>query len=172
MRPTINFKFQTCSCLPIVCNNWSYNNCSIVPSLFHFTVVLVFYITAQNFTKHASQVSVNFSKVSKAELTPVLFNKIWYYRMLQKLSQVVSEQILTLYFKCQSFSSNHLFQCCSKGPVMKWCVFSLLHSQSEAGGLWPLLLKTRQDPRGLYIVSLKWSKPTNKSINLIALTFS
>ena len=30
--------------------------------------------------------------------------------MLQKPSQVVSEQILTLYFRCPSFSSNHLLQ--------------------------------------------------------------
>ena len=64
--------------------------------------------------------------------------------MLQKPIQVISEQILTLYFKRKS-SSNHLFNC-SKGPVMKWSVFSLLHSQSEAGGLRPLYLKTRQDP--------------------------
>ena len=132
MRPTINFYFQTCSRLSIVYNN-CYNNCSIVPSLFHFFhftlfTVLTFYITIQNFTKYTSQVSVNFSKIPKAEWTPVLSNKIWYYRMLQKPSQVVPEQILTLYFRCQSFSSNHLFQCCSKGPVMNWSVFSLLHS--------------------------------------------
>ena len=133
MRPTINFDFQTYSRLPIVCTN-----CSIVPSLFHFTVLtfLVFYITVQNFT--TSQVSQPTFPNLNAKWIPVLINKIWYYRMHQKSSQVVPEQIQTLYFKCPSFSA---IQCCSKGPVMSWSVFSLLHSQSPSWGLAALAFK-------------------------------
>ena len=65
--------------------------------------------------------------------------------MHQKSSQVVSEQILTLYFKPPSFSANHLF---NVAPNVKWCFFCPVLSQSEAGGLQPLYLKTREDPRG------------------------
>ena len=131
MRPTINFYFQTCSCLSIV-----YNNCSIVPSLFHFshfklftvlTFSLLHYNTELHYTKYKSGFSTNFPKIPKAEWTPVLLNKIWYYRMLQKPSQVVSEQILTLYFRRPNFSSNHLLQrssyelkCLQSSPQPVW----------------------------------------------------
>ena len=150
MRPTINSKFQTCS---MSANCFVTTGVTIIVALFLplfntlFTVLtfLVFYITVQNFTKYTSQVSVKLFQISKAEWTPVLFYKIWYYRMPQKPSQVVPEQILTLYFKCPSFSSNHLF---NVAPNVQGCFFCPVHSQSEAGGLWPLYLKTRQDPRG------------------------
>ena len=131
MRPTINFNSKPVQCLPIVC--WSYNNCSIVPfpcsiqcSMFTH---LVFYITELHKIQVRSQ--LNFSKISKAKWTPVLINKIWYYRMLQKSSQVVSEQILTLHFRCPSFSANHLF---NVAPNVKWCSFSPVLCLSEAGG--------------------------------------
>ena len=65
--------------------------------------------------------------------------------MPQKSSQVVSEQIPTLYFRCPSFLANHLF---NVAPNVKWCFFCPVLSQSEAGALWPLYLKTRGDPRG------------------------
>ena len=84
------------------------------------TSSLLHYRTSQN----TSQVSVKLFQISKAKWTPVLINKIWYYRMLQKSRQVVSEQILTLHFRHPSFLANHLFnvapklQSCSKHQVM------------------------------------------------------
>ena len=56
--------FKPVQCLPIVCNNWSYNNCSIVPFPVQYNVLtssLLHYRTSQN----TSQVSVNFSKSPK-----------------------------------------------------------------------------------------------------------
>ena len=52
-------------CLPIVCNNWSYNNCSIVsfPVVYNVhTSSLLHYRTSQN-TSQVSQ--LNFSKSPK-----------------------------------------------------------------------------------------------------------
>ena len=126
---------------------------------------LLHYRTSQN----TSQVSVKLFQISKAKWTPVLINKIWYYRMPQKSSQVVSEQILTLYFRCPSFSANHLF---NVAPNVKWCSSSPVLSLSEAGGPVALYLKTREDPQGLYIVSFSGAKPTNRAINLIAFVFT
>ena len=65
--------------------------------------------------------------------------------MPQKSSQVVSEQILTLYFRRPSFSANYLF---IVAPNVKWCVFCPVLSQSESGALQLLYLKTRGGPRG------------------------
>ena len=104
---------------------------------------LVFYINELHKTK-VSFLSQNLSK-SQMQNEHVLINKIWYYRMHQKSSQVVSEQILTLYFKCPSFSANHLF---NVAPNVKWCSSSPVLSPTEAWVLSGLYLKTREDPRG------------------------
>ena len=65
--------------------------------------------------------------------------------MPQKSSQVVSEQILTLYFRRPSFSANHLF---NVAPNVKWYSSGPILSLSEAGAPVALYLKTRGDPRG------------------------
>ena len=78
MRPTINFKFKPVHVYQLfaVCNNWSYNNCSIVPSLFHFFHLTLFtvltfshlhYSTELHYTKYKSGFSTNFPKIPKAE---------------------------------------------------------------------------------------------------------
>ena len=91
--------------------------------------------------------------------------------MPQKSSQVVSEQILTLHFRHQSFLANHLFnvapklQSCSKHQVM-----FLQPCPVPVWGWGPssLYLKTREDPQGFHTVSSSGAKPTNRAINLIA----
>ena len=109
-------------------SNNNYNNCSIVPFPWYVQASIpLHYITItalQNFTKPKSGFSVKPFQISNAKWMPALINKIWYYKMHQKSSQVVSEQILTLYFRCPSFLANHLFnvapklQSCSKCQVM------------------------------------------------------
>ena len=135
--------------------------------LYTMFTCLVFYITELH------KIQVRFLsqpfQISKAKWTPVLFNKIWYYRMHQKSSQFVSELILTLHFRCPCFLANNLF---NVAPNVKWCVFCPVLSQSEAGALWLLYWKTREDPQGLYIVSFSGAKPTNRAINLIAFAFT
>ena len=83
----------------------NYNNCSIVSfplmcSMFKHPFI---YITEPHKT------IVSFLSQNLSKWTPVLINKIWYYKMHKESSQVNSEQILTLYFRCPSFSANHLF---------------------------------------------------------------
>ena len=127
-------------------------------SLFNtmFTVLmfsLLHYSTELHFTKYKSGFSVKLFQISKAEWTPVLINKIWYYRMHQKSSQVISEQILTLYFKCPSFSSNHLFNVAPK--VQLWVMLLQSSPQPVWGwGLVALACKDQTVPQGpLYSVS-------------------
>ena len=53
--------------------------------------------------------------------------------MPQKPSQVVSEQILTLYFKCQSFSSNHLF---NVSMLLQRSSYEMMCLQSSPQPVW------------------------------------
>ena len=57
-------------------------------------------------------------QIPNAKWTPVLINKIWYYKMHQESSQIVSEQIQLCISDTQGLLANHLFQCCSKHQVM------------------------------------------------------
>ena len=127
-------------------SNNNYINCSIVPFPCCDQCSSVHSFTLQNFTKPKSAFSVKPFQIPNAKWTPVLINKIWYYKMHQKSSQVNSEQILTLYFKHPSFSANHLFQCCSKCQVM---FFKSCPGPQWGLGDQQLYLKVWEDPRGL-----------------------
>ena len=84
---------------------------------------LVFYITELHKIQVRSQ--LNFSKSLKQN-EHVLLNKIWYYRLPKKSSQVVSEQILTLHFKYPSFSHSMLLQMSSDVlSVLSWACLRL-----------------------------------------------
>ena len=85
--------------------------------------------------------------------------------MLQKPSQVVPEQILTLYFKCQA----SLLTICSMLLQMSSDFSSVLSTASlRLGACGPCIQRLDRTPGALY----SGAKPTNKSINLIAFLFS
>ena len=126
MRPTININFSSkpvhiCQ-LFSVCNNWSYNNCSIVPSLFHFTVLtfsLLHYSTELHYTKYKSGFSANLSKSPKQ-------NEHQFYKIKSGITECIRNQVKLFLSKsklcisnAQAFQLTIYFLCCSKGPVMK-----------------------------------------------------
>ena len=79
----------------------NYNNCSIVPFPCYIQASIhLYYRTPQN-SKLAF--SVKLSQIPNAKWTPVLINKIWYYKMHQESSQVVSEQIQLCISDAQGF---------------------------------------------------------------------
>ena len=82
--------------------------------------------------------------------------------MLQKPSQVVSEQILTLYFKHQSFSSNHLLQMSSD-------VSSVFSTASLSWGLVAPVFKDQTGPQGpLYsVIKMVQNQQTSQLILLL-----
>ena len=66
--------------------------------------------------------------------------------MHKKSSQVVTEQNPTLYFRCPSFSANHLL---NVAPNIKVCFSSPVLAPTEAWVPSGLYLKVWEDPRGL-----------------------
>ena len=66
----------------------NYNNCSIVPFPFNMYKHPFLYITELHKISFLSQ---NLSKSQMQKWTPVLLNKIWYYKMHQESSQVIPE---------------------------------------------------------------------------------
>ena len=146
-------------------SNNNYNNCSIVPFPYCVQCSSVYSFTLQNFTKQSQLCQCKTFQTPNAKWTPVLINKIWYYKMHQESTQFISEQNLTLYFKCPSFSVHHLFQISSYVlQVLSWAPL-----KAE----WPVaVFKGLGESQGLVIHFYTWTKPTNKVINLIALMFT
>ena len=86
--------------------------------------------------------------------------------MLQKPSQVVSEQILILYFKCQNFSSNQLF---NVSMLLQRSSYEVMCLQSSPQPVWgwglvALAFKDQTGPQGPLYSIIKMVK-TNKQVN-------
>ena len=149
-----------------------YNNCSIVKIICNVpfpwyiqAAIQLHYRTPQN---SKSAFSVETFQIPNANWTPVLINKIWYYKMHHDSSQVASEQIQLCISDAQAFQ---LTICSMLLQTSSYVLQVLFWAQLRPG--WPAaVFKGLGESQGLVIHFYTWTKPTNKVINLIALTFT